>query len=364
MTRAKKWMRSIFQISFRDCAITLLCMAAAVALSAVLMPVGDTDAFVPLIFVLAVFIVSGSTDGYILGIFASVFSVLAVNYIFTYPYFAFNFSLTGYPLTFLCFFAVSISTCALTSRVRAGEKARIEGEREKMRANLLRAVSHDLRTPLTSIVGALNAVTENDALLSSRDRQALLTDAKRDAEWLINMVENLLSITRMEGGGEPNLHKELQAVEVVVGEAVARVRKQYPEFRVEIRAPEELMFAPMDAMLVEQVLINLLINVVIHAQGATMAVVSARREGGYVAIQVEDDGCGISEQVMQSLFDGLGRAPDKAVRGDSVRTMGIGLSVCRTIVRAHGGVMRAWNLPKGGACLTFTLPIEEGGVWN
>lgn len=359
MNRVRKWTKSIFQVSLRDCAITIACLVLTTALSAVLIVLGDTDAFVPLIYVLAVFIISRSTDGYILGIIASVFSVLAVNYAFTYPYLAFNFSLTGYPLTFLCFFAVSVSTCAMTSRIRAGEKARIEGEREKMRANLLRAISHDLRTPLTSIVGSLNVVTENEGLITPQDRQTLLSDAKRDAEWLINMVENLLSITRMEGDGAPKLHKELQAVEEVVGEAVARFRKQYPDLHVEIRAPEELVFTLMDAMLVEQVLINLLINVVIHAKGATMASVYTRREGEYVIIGVEDDGCGIDGQTMGHLFDGLGGKNSGVGLGDSARTMGIGLSVCKTIVKAHGGTMCARNLPSGGASVSFTLPVEE-----
>ena len=359
MKRIRGWMQSVFQFSIRDCAVTLLCLLLASGLCFLLQVISDSDAHVPLIFVLAVLVVSRFTDGYILGFISSVFAVLAVNYVFTYPYFKLNFSLTGYPLTFVCFFGVSLTTCALTSRVRAGEKARMVGEREKMRANLLRAISHDLRTPLTSIVGALNAVTENDALLSAKERTELLTDAKKDAEWLINMVENLLSITRMESDGTPRLHKEIQVVEEVMSEAVSRFRKQYPNLKVEIQVPDEILFVPMDAMLIEQVIMNLLINVEIHGKNASRAILSAQKQKDYVVIRVEDNGCGIDSGTMQHLFDGQTGAQPSGGSGDSVRTMGIGLSVCKTIIMAHGGTMTARNRNEGGAILTFALPIKE-----
>lgn len=359
MKRIENMLRSAMQFSLRDCIVTAACLLVASALCATLQFISDSDAHVPLIFVLAVLMASRFTDGYALGLLSAVFAVLAVNYIFTYPYFALNFSLTGYPLTFVCFFAVSVTTSALTSRVRAGEKARMVGEREKMRANLLRAISHDLRTPLTSIVGSLNAVIENDGLLPAEERVELLTDARRDTEWLINMVENLLSITRIEGGGTPRLHKELQAVEEVIGEAAGRFRKQHPELKVELRVPDEILFVPMDAMLIEQVIINLLTNVAIHGERATKAVVSARRSGAYVAISVEDNGCGIDPGILPRMFDGFGSGQTGQLRGDSVRTMGIGLSVCKTILTAHGGTLTARNGTEGGAVLTFTLPVEE-----
>ena len=358
MKRTKRKVRSAPRISLRDCGVALFCLLLASAVSAVLQTFSRADSHVPLIFVLAVLMISRFTEGYLLGLISAVLAVLAVNYIFTYPYFVLNFTLTGYPLTFLCFLVVSITTSTLTSLVRVGEKARLMGEREKMRANLLRAISHDLRTPLTSITGSLNAVIENDHLLPSAERKELLADARKDAEWLINMVENLLSITRMEGGNEPSLHKEVQVIEEVMGEAVGRFRKQYPELKVELSVPDEVLFAPMDAMLIEQVVINLLINVAIHGKGATKALLSVRKESGCAVVRVEDDGCGIDPVVMKTLFEGLGHHL-KTVREDSVRTMGIGLSVCSTIVAAHGGTMTACNRPEGGARLEFTLPIEE-----
>ncbi len=353
----KDFLRSSFPFSWRDAAITLGLLVGGVVICFSLQPVSDTDFHVPLIFVLAVLLVSLCTDGYLFGLLASILSLFAVNYAFTFPYFHFNFNLTGYPLTFLCMFVVSVITCTLMSRVRKGEQMRLEAEREKMRANLLRAISHDFRTPLTSIIGTLRELGDSDSRLSESDRRRLVTDAKDDAEWLINMMENILSITRIGAEAAPKIHTEPQAVEEVLGEALSRFRKQYPELKVKTEIPDELIVSSMDAMLIEQVIINLLMNVVIHGQNATWARLSLRREGELARVSVEDDGAGISQRALAHLFDGRTTHSPDSLSGDSRRTMGIGLSVCRTIIHAHGGSMSAENRPEGGAVLSFTLPI-------
>ncbi len=355
--KIKDMLRGAFPFSLRDAAITFGLLAGGVTICFILQPLSDTDFHVPLIFVLAVLLVSLFTDGYLFGLSASVLSLFAVNYAFTFPYFHLNFNLTGYPLTFLSMFVVSVSTSALMSRVRKGEQMRLEAEREKMRANLLRAISHDFRTPLTSIVGTLGVLGDSSSPLSEADRRRLIADAKSDAEWLINMTENILSITRIGADTAPRLHTEPQAVEEVLGEALARFRKQYPELKVTTEIPDELIVASMDAMLIEQVIINLLINVVLHGKTATKARLSLRREGEMARISVEDNGAGISQKALAHLFDGQNTHSPDDLSGDSRRTMGIGLSVCLTIINAHGGSMNAENLPEGGAALSFTLPI-------
>lgn len=357
--RLRIWLRSSFPFSWQDVLITLLILGGAFLICFLLQLISDTDFHVPLIFVLAVLVVSMCTDGYLFGLLASVVSVFAVNYVFTFPYFHFNFYLTGYPLTFLCMFVVSVITCTLMSRVRKGEQARLDAEREKMRANLLRAISHDFRTPLTSIIGTLDVLRDEKGLLSERDRRTLLGDAKSDAEWLINIMENILSITRFGVEGAPVIHTEPQAAEEVVGEAVARFRKQYPELRVEISIPNELLMVPMDAMLIEQVIINLLINIVLHGENATYARLSINREGDLARFTVADNGVGISQSALDHIFDGTKMHAPSGQISDSRRTMGIGLSVCRSIIKAHGGAMSAANRPEGGAELTFTLPLME-----
>lgn len=362
MNRRKRimlWIRRSFPTSWRDSLVTLGILAVSFLVCTILQPISDSDFHVPMIFVLSVLVVSLCTDGYLYGLAASVISVFGVNYAFTYPYLHFNFSLTGYPLTFLCMFVVSVITCTLMSRVRKGEQARLDAEREKMRANLLRAISHDFRTPLTSIIGTLGVLRDDHGLLSENDRRTLLSDAKSDAEWLINIMENLLSITRFGADDAPRLHTEPQVLEEVAGEAVTRFRKQYPSLRVEIKVPDELLLAHMDAMLIEQVIINLLINVVLHGKKATYARLSIRREESMARFTIQDDGVGISSRALEHLFEGSSINSPEIRREDSRRTMGIGLSVCRTIIKAHGGTMNAANRPEGGAELSFTLPLME-----
>ena len=360
MNPKRKKLRSMFRFSLRDTLITVGILLLSSALCAMLATISESDSHVPLIFVLAVFLVSLTTSGYAYGIIASVAAVLGVNYIFTYPYFAFNFTMTGYPLTILCSLAVSVLTCTMTSRVRQSEKIRLEAEREKMRANLLRAISHDFRTPLTSIIGSISVVSENCAMLTDDEIRFFLGEARSDAEWLINMVENLLSITKITADPDANLHKELQAVEEIVGESVAKFRRQYPDVKLEISIPGDMLLIPMDAILIEQVLINLLINSAIHSKTATLTKLTVETDGEHAVFRVDDNGSGIKRDILPQLF--IGSVSHHA--DDTTRSMGIGLTVCNAIVTAHGGSMFAENLPGGGASVGFTLPLDSGGISN
>ena len=167
---------------------------------------GQNETYVPLVYVLCVLLVSLLTDGYLCGTVVSVLSVFAVNYVFTYPYMNFNFTLSGYPLTFLTMLAVSLTVNTLTATLKRQERIRMEAESERMRANLLRAISHDLRTPLTAISGSAVTLLENENLPDWQKKQ-LLGSINADAEWLIRMVENLLSVTRI---GLESAHIEKQ----------------------------------------------------------------------------------------------------------------------------------------------------------
>ena len=156
----------------------------------------DTS-YVAMIFLLDVFLTAYWTDGYLLGIIMAVVGMFSVDIIFTYPFWHISFTLTGFPLTFLVMMTISILTATVTSRAKQTEQVRREADREKMYADLLRAVSHDIRTPLTGIVGATNVLLEQDGGLTQEQRQQLLRSTNEDAQWLIRIVENLLSITRI-----------------------------------------------------------------------------------------------------------------------------------------------------------------------
>lgn len=341
--------------SLHDWLITGGILAAAVGLCILMRMADDTDGPVNLIFVLAVLLISRLTSGYFYGLLASVAGVIGVNYIFTYPYLAFNFTISGYPITFFTLLVVSAITSALTTQIKQQERLRMENEKEKMRANLLRSVSHDIRTPLTSIVGATSAVLDNQDTLTEAQQRRLLEDVKDDAQWLIRVVENLLSITRI-GSDEAQISKDEEAAEEILSETVRKFRKRFPNIPVKAEIPDDLLIVPMDAILIEQVLNNLLENAVLHAEDATEIHLSVRRERDQAVFSVTDNGKGIPEDILPTLFDGTLRH-NETPTGDGKRNMGIGLAVCTAIVRAHGGTLRAENTPQGGAEFSFQLPL-------
>lgn len=355
-TRLERW----FPLSWADTGRTAVILAVATALCVALRCIDDGSIYVAELYLLAVFLVSRFTNGYFYGIIASLLSVLAVNYIFTFPYLAFNFTIAGYPLTVVTMLAVSVITSAMTSQIKRQGQLRIEAEREKTRGNLLRAVSHDLRTPLTSILGASSAIADNDERLESRERQQLAREIRDDAQWLIRMVENLLSVTRMDDGeGRARLKKQAEAAEEVVGTAVMQLGKRFPDRTVTVSVPHELLMVPMDALLIEQVLLNLLENAVIHGKGADHIGLEVERRGSDAVFRVWDDGCGIDPRVLPRLFERT-ISHEAEGSGDRCRSLGIGLTVCSTIIRAHGGRIGARNRRGGGAVVEFTLPLEEG----
>lgn len=351
-----RWVR----LTWADTARTAAILAVTTAVCLGLRRIDDGSVYVAELYLLAVFLVSRFTDGYFYGMAASLVSVLAVNYIFTFPYFAFNFTIAGYPLTAVGMLAVAGITSTMTTQIKRQGLLRIEAEREKTRGNLLRAVSHDLRTPLTSILGASSALADHGEELRPQERQQLAREIRDDAQWLIRMVENLLSVTRMDDGeGRARLRKQPEAAEEVVGAAVMQLGKRFPECTVSVSVPEELLMVPMDALLIEQVLLNLLENAVIHGKGATQVGLSVERRGSSAAFRVWDDGCGIDPEVLPLLFERT-ISHEEEGRGDRRRSLGIGLTVCATIIRAHGGRIIARNRPQGGAEVEFTLPLEEG----
>ena len=227
---------------------------------------------ISLIYTLTLILIARHTDGYRFGICASIFCVIAINYCFTYPYFELNFTLTGYPVTFLAMLTITIITSATTTRLKQQafiiaerEKSLMEADKEKMKANLLRAISHDLRTPLTSIIGAASSYTENSRVLSEEEKRDLVSQINDDANWLLNMVENLLSVTRIQNDSS-KISTSLEMVEEVISEAVQRLRKRIPYAQIQVSIPEAFLMVPMDPLLIEQVIINLLENAIIHSE--------------------------------------------------------------------------------------------------
>jgi len=316
-----------------------------------------TQSLAPMIFVLGVFLISLRTQGYFWGVTASLISVLAVNHTFVYPYNAIDLITPESLFSAVVMLIVSVATGTLTTQIKVQEKIKAEIERERMRANLLRAVSHDLRTPLTSIYGSSTTVIENYDTLSSRQTLKLLREVRDDAQWLIRMVENLLSVTRIDEG-KVRIQKQPAVLEEVVDNVLVKFRKHYPEQKVLVEIPEDFITIPMDAMLIQQVLQNLLENAVVHAIGMTELWLRVVVQEKKVVFTIRDNGCGIAADRMKVLFSGyLDR--DETPADSSRHNMGIGLSVCAAIIKAHGSEIHAQNNPDGGASFQFSLDLEE-----
>ena len=344
------------KICWKDAIFTLMVLVAAFALNILLQKLFHTQTLIPMIFVLGVFFVSLKTQGYFWGISASLVSVLAVNYAFTFPYYAFDLITPECLASAIVMLLVAIMTGTLTTQIKVQEKIKAEIDKERMRGNLLRAVSHDLRTPLTSIYGSGSAIIENYDSLSKEQQLKLLREMKSDAEWLIRMVENLLSVTRIDSK-MVQVVKSPTVLEELIDTVLVKFRKRCPDQVVEVEIPEDFVSIPMDAMLIEQVIINMLENAVDHAKGMTVLKLQVTLKENKARFCIMDDGCGILQERMKDLFTGYldrGGSPADGSRNN----MGIGLSVCSTIIKAHGGEITAENRPEGGASFTFELEME------
>ena len=307
-------------------------------------PHSDTS-YVAVIFFLDVFLTALLTDGYLFSILIAVTGVLCVDYVFTEPYWEISFTLAGFPLTFIVMMFISVVTGMLTSLAKQVESLKREAERERIHSNLLRAVSHDIRTPLTGIVGATDVLLDQENALTPEQRHQLLSSANEDARWLIRIVENLLSITRIGAqGDDAKVTKTLAVAEEVIEGAVAKFTSRGGKLPVRVHLPQE-------------VLLNLLENAAIHAEGATEVDVTLERKGDVARITVEDNGVGIAHDKLNNLFDS---SAHQSQQGDRKRNMGIGLSVCKTVVQAHDGTIRGENVSRhGGARFVIELPMEE-----
>lgn len=243
--------------------------------------------------------------------------------------------------------------------LEAEQTSRMEIERERFRNTLLRSISHDLRTPLTGIAGATSTILDNYEHLDDGIKKRLLEGMGEDVQWLIRLVENLLSMTRLEAG-KPDIRTRLEAVEEVVAEAVAQVKKRSGQHRISVSMPKELIMAPMDGNLIEQVLINLMDNGIKYTPEGSEIQVRVEKAERKVWFEVSDTGNGIAEADMPHLFNLFytgGNTSPEARKGS-----GLGLAICQSIILAHHGEIFAGNRPDGGAIFRFSIPYDPQEV--
>lgn len=247
---------------------------------------------------------------------------------------------------------------ALDRVVAANERIRDREAvvRERYRANLLRAISHDLRTPLTAIMGTAEMLM--DMTEKSDLRYESMQGIYKDADWLHSLVENILSLTRLQDG-KMVVKKQPEAMEEVVASAVNHTEKIYKERQIQVTLPDDFKLVPMDAKLIEQVITNLLDNSVKHTSKNQNIYIFVYYDDEYVTVSIEDEGDGISEKDEPNIFQMFYTTKTKSP--DAKKGIGLGLAICETVIKAHGGIILGGNRKdKRGARFTFKLPLLEG----
>lgn len=337
--------------------ITILLLCSAFFFSLLLHYVAELREPITTLFVFCVFLISLLTNGYVYGVFGAIVGTMAVNYAFTFPYFRVNFIIPVNLMSGIIMIVIAVLTSMLTIKIKKHEVWKSESEKERMRANLLRAVSHDLRTPLTTIYGFSEMILEQKDSLTEERMTKMVEGIKEDAEWLIRMVENLLSVTRIDSGNV-KINKIPMVLDELIDSVIIKFHKRYPEQEVLISMPDDVVMIPMDAILIEQVIINILENAVQHAKGMTKLALKVEIQNEKAVFRIRDDGCGISEERLDGIFKGEYSMKAETADGHK-RNAGIGLSVCATIIKAHGGNIVARNDKAGGAVFEFTLDTEN-----
>ena len=253
-----------------------------------------------------------------------------------------------------------IGECALAMdnnrNAKEKEMAAVLAKNEQLRANLLRAISHDLRTPLTAISGNAENVLMNYETLDADMREQIFKEIYDDSQWLIGIVENLLSVTRIEEG-RMNFNMSIQLMDEVISEALAHIRQKRNRHDIEVYCEDELLLAKMDAKLIVQVIINLVENAIKYTPYGTSIRIVAKKELKSIAVSVIDNGSGIPKEIKPRVFDMFYTGENKVA--DSRRSLGLGLALCKSIINAHGGEITLTDNQPQGCNFTFTLPMEE-----
>ena len=312
------------------------------------------------VYILGVLIISIITSSWMYSFLASVISVLAFNFLFTIPRFTLRAYDPSYPVTFGIMFLVALITGSLASRMkeyaRESAQAAMQIEKEQLRADLLRSISHELRTPLTSISGNASNLLSNENEFSQETRMQIYGDIYDDSMWLIKLVENLLSVTRIEDG-RMDLRMSAELMDEVIAEAMRHTDRNRDGRKIEVSSDEEFILGKMDARLIVQVVINLVDNAVKYTPEGAQIRIHTGKKDGMVVVSVSDTGPGIPDEQKSKVFDMFYTGTNRAA--DGRRSLGLGLGLCRSIIRAHGGEIWVSDNKPQGAVFTFTLPAEE-----
>jgi two-component system sensor histidine kinase KdpD len=295
--------------------------------------------------------------GYVPSLVAAALSVAALDFFFTEPFMSFEVADRRNILTFVIMLFVAVVISHLMERRRRAavltvevQRAQLEVDRERLRNALLSSVSHDLKTPLAVVKGAASAVLEGGDDLAPERRREYLETISEEASRLNRLVRNLLDMTSLEAGAL-RARTEWQPLEEVVGVALSRLNEQLQRRPVRIEIAPDASLVPFDAVLIEQVLVNLIENACRYTPGGGALGIRAAAVEGAVEVEVNDAGPGVPPGEEERVFEKFRRAASQTPGG-----MGLGLTICRGIVEVHGGRIWCQNRPGGGASFRFRLP--------
>jgi len=227
-----------------------------------------------------------------------------------------------------------------------------EAEMEQMRANLLRAISHDLRTPLTAISGNADILLNNASLIPEIEKNKLYEDIYKNSKWLVQMVENLLAVSKLEDG-QFALEMQIELVEDIIQEALSHVVRHNNTHKISYEIKPEFLFAVMDARLIIQVFINIIDNALTYTPPGSAITIIVKESDGFVSFSISDNGPGIDDALKSSLFEPF--TTGKVQRSDSRRGLGLGLALCQTILKLHGSSINVSDNKPQGTIFNFSL---------
>lgn len=363
----KKKKKNAYISVLKDFGISLIILAAATIAGYLFKLGGLTDSNIIMLYIIAVLVISILTSKIYYCLGSSIVGVLVFNYLFTYPEFSFSAHDAGYPVTFLTMFITALIAGTLANKLkrntliaeqnaREKEEAALLAQNEQLRANMLRTISHDLRTPLTSISGNASTLISGGTALDETARHQIYTDIFSESMWLIEMVENLLYATRIEDG-RMQLNISVEILDDIVQEAVRHTERTHPKRNIIVDMYDEIIPVMADANLIVQVIVNLLDNAVKYSDEDSDVTVSVHLENEYAVISVSDHGTGISDEEKEKVFDMFYTGGSRS--SDSRRSLGLGLALCRSIITSHGGTISVSDNIPNGTVVSFTLPIGE-----
>lgn len=347
-----------------DFAITVGVFAAATGVCILLDYFRLSDLNFLIIYVFGILVTAIFTKGVIFSSLLSVVSVFGYNFFFTEPRYTFHFNDQMYFATFILMFAVGIITSLITAQLKSRmaqinalniekEQLKSSAEKEQLKATLLRSISHDLRTPLTTMKNGAELLIDNPNI-DENDRNEILSDIVAKSAWMVRLVENLLSLSRIDSENL-TVRKSPEALEEIIPQAVRNVQGILGKRKIHYDMPSDFLLIPMDATLIIQTIVNILTNAVRHTADDGNIWIKVWNTGKHAVFRFTNDGEPISENDLPHIFEMYYTAGD-CKQGKGV---GIGLAVCQLIVTAHGGEIEARNTDDKKVAFEFTLPMEE-----